>query len=54
MEDGLGSEGCDSDDSIDDEADDAFAAGVKIQGRFALPHWLSVAFKAQLKEANNR
>jgi hypothetical protein len=54
MEDGLGGESCDGDDSIDDEADDAGVTGANIQDRFALPHWLSVAFKARLEEANNR
>jgi hypothetical protein len=54
MEDGLGGEGCDGDDSIDDKADDAGVTGANIQDRFALPQWLSVAFKARLEEANNR
>jgi hypothetical protein len=53
MEDGLGAEGGDGDDFIDSERDDASVTGANIQDRFALPHWLSVAFKAQLEEANN-
>ena len=54
MEDGLGNEGCDGDDFIDDEADDTFVTGADIQDRFALPHWLSVTFKVKLEEASNR
>ena len=54
MEDGLGGEGCDGDDSTDDQADDTFVTGANIQDRFALPDWPSVAFKAKLEEASNR
>ena len=43
MEDGLGGGGGDGDDFIDDERNDA---GANTQDRFALPPWLSVAFKA--------
>jgi len=51
MEDGLGGGGGDGDDFIDDERNDA---GANTQDRFALPPWLSVAFKAWLEEANIR
>ena len=36
MLDGPGNEGCDGDDSIDDEADDTFVTGANIQDRFSL------------------
>ena len=50
MLDGPGNEGCDGDDSIDNEADDTFVTGANIQDRFSLPHWLSVAFKVKLEK----